>query len=220
MGACYLLQFPNGKVYVGITLRAVAERFAEHCKLARSGKNRPLYNALTKYGPESVTIHTLAASEDWDALQRYERMFIVFYGSNRKGVGYNSTEGGEGVHGLSEESRAKLIASSSVRANRQWADPEHREKMTRAACDRKRRAIVAMTASLDDYGEFTGVGHSAPIDYEDRVRVALQASPYGRKQLAQIAGVGDASVKRFAARKGNIQPDTLRRIAQALGVTE
>lgn len=220
MGACYLLQFPNGKVYVGITLRAVAERFAEHCKLARSGKNRPLYNALSKYGPASVTIHTLAESEDWDSLQRYERTFILFYGSNRKGIGYNGTEGGDGVHGLSDESRAQLAASSRVRAIRQWSDPLHREKMTRAACDRKRRSLDALNATHHDYGEYTGVGVLGPVDYEDRVRAALQSSPYGRKQLAQLAGVGDASVKRCSARKGNIRPATLQRLAVALGVTE
>lgn len=153
MAACYLLEFPNGKVYVGITTKTPVERFERHCKDARTGRrNYPLYCALRKHGPESVTIHTLAESEDWAELCRYERMFIAFYGCNRRGNGYNATSGGEGVPDYNppeevrekmrtaarerwgrEEYRAKVSAAVSDVLRINWTDPAYREKIT-AAC--------------------------------------------------------------------------------------
>lgn len=153
MGACYLLEFPSGKVYVGITTKTAAARFVKHCWDARHRTQRPVYHAIRKYGPDSITVHTLAESEDWMELCQYERMFIAFYGSNERENGYNLTSGGEGVPDPSEEVREKMRVvsrdnwtdpeyrervSAGYRAARrtQWDDPKYREKMTATNRDR------------------------------------------------------------------------------------
>lgn len=246
MGACYLLAFPNGKVYVGITTKTVAERFREHCHTSRRQRHAhyPLYRALRKHGPASVTIHTLAESEDWPTLCLYERMFIAFYGSNRKGVGYNATEGGEGMMGLSEELRARINAASSERwqnpsyrekigrnlllgrehagtASRiRWSNPVYRDRAIQYNREQKLRALEALAASVDDYGEYAGMGIAEPVDFEDRVRVAVQRSHLGYKQLARATAMSSRTVCYFATRIEYPSDATLRRLAVALGVPD
>lgn len=217
MGVCYLLEFPGGKIYVGATTKTAAARFAGHCKDATRGLRRPLYNAIRKYGPERVTVHTLAESEDWPTLCMYERMFIALFGSQHRALGFNATSGGEGCPDPSEDVRAK----NSAAVSRLWKDPAHHAKVTRAACNQKRRSLETLAASLDDYGpEHSGQGFVSPFDFADRLRAAVQASPLGYRQLAALAGVDRGNVGKFATRQRGLRPANLQRLADALGVTE
>lgn len=143
-------------------------------------------------------------------------MFIVFYQSNQRGVGYNLTSGGDGVSDLSECARAKQRASSIS----QWADPAHREKVTRAARNQKPRALEAVAASIDDYGEHAGMGITLPVDFEDRVRVAIHASSMGYQELDRASGVNPKTPPRFVCRECDLRSATLHRLAEALGVSE
>lgn len=242
MGACYLIQFPNGKVYVGITTKTASERFLTHCVDASgSRKNRPLHNALRKHGTDSVTVHTLAESEEWATLCAYERMFIALFGSQIRALGYNATSGGDGAPDLSEEAREKMSRSSRKRwtapefreristavgiASRElWTDPEYRLKVSTASrasgLQQKPRALAALYASVEDYGEFTAIGVPDPTDFIDRVRAAIHQSPMGYEQLAKVAGMWMGTIRRFATRESHPTDATLRRLADALGVEE
>jgi predicted GIY-YIG superfamily endonuclease len=167
MGACYLLQFPNGKVYVGITTKTASERFAEHVRASRKTRHsrRVVYNALRKYGPESVAIYTLAESEDWAELCRWERHFIVLFGSQERALGYNQTSGGDGLPDLSHEAlekRRQSWADPATRSKRihgmkaAWLDPKHRARVQSASraswesLERRKRGMAAATASWAD----------------------------------------------------------------------
>lgn len=236
MGACYLIQFPNGKVYVGITTKTASERFAGHCRDAGSATRQhyPLYNALRKYGPESVTIHTLAESEDWAELCRWERHFIALFGSHHRALGYNSTSGGDGAPDPTEEVRRKMSAARRDKwsndnkyrqtistANRdRWNDSQFRERVSTVVRQQKPRALAALAASVDDYGEFTAIGCPDPTYFVDRVRAAIHQSPMGYEQLAKVAGVGMGAIYNFATRQSHPTDATLRRLADALGVEE
>ena len=222
MGACYLLEFPNGKVYVGITTKTVGERFAEHCVSIRRTRYRhyPLYRAMRKYGPESMTIHTLAESEDWPTLCEYERTFIALFGSQHRTLGYNMTSGGDGVSDPSDEAREKVSIAVAVASRTRWADPEYREKMTTARRQRKARALVALAENVPDYGEYAGMGIAEPVDLVDRVRVAVQCSSLGSKQLAWASGVSQMAIHYFTTRQRHPSDATLHRLAEALGVAE
>lgn len=108
MGCVYLLTFPNGKVYVGITVKSAHERFTEHCR-----SRFPVGCAIRKYGSPKVVLSILSESDNCEHLARMESMFIGFYQSHSRGNGYNLTLGGEGVRGLDEESERQRRQSLS-----------------------------------------------------------------------------------------------------------
>lgn len=240
-------------MYVGVTAKTVEERFAGHCREAFSNRSQhyPLYLALRKYGPASVTVHTLAGSEDWAELCQYERMFIALFGSQDRALGYNRTSGGDGMPDPSDDVREKMSTACRARwadlkyrekmsnaARKQWArperrermsaanreqwanDPEYREKMAAVRLQQKPRALAALSENLPDYGAFINMGYTEPVDFVDRVRVAVQRSPMGYEQLARASGVGRTAVRQFATRQRHPTDSTLRRLAEVLGVPD
>lgn len=88
------------KVYIGKTLDAVQNRWAEHCrdyKRLRCEK-RPLYDAMNKYGIENFTIEEIEKCDD-KILSEREKFWIEKYNSYIGFInsnGYNATLGGDG----------------------------------------------------------------------------------------------------------------------------
>lgn len=120
MGALYQLNFPNGKSYIGICLRSVDKRFDEH-----AGKKRPrtpVQCAINSFGRDNVEVKTLVVADDWDYLCDLERKAIAAYGT-RFPLGYNMTDGGDGVHGLKRSDASK--GKDRERAKKQHQDPAY-----------------------------------------------------------------------------------------------
>lgn len=86
----------NEHIYVGKTILTVEERFKEHIKESKKykSKNRPLYNAMLKYGYEHFTIHIIEEC-DCSILDAREQFWISYYNSYKNG--YNATLGGDGA---------------------------------------------------------------------------------------------------------------------------
>ena len=121
----------NGKIYIGKTMRTVAERWKEH--LRDYSKNicekRPLYEAMKKYGVESFCIETIEVCSD-EVLNEREKFWIEYYGSFKKG--YNATKGGDGKPYLDYDVlTAAYLEMQSLTA---VAEKYH--------CDRKQLAII------------------------------------------------------------------------------
>lgn len=122
MGCLYKLTSPSGKSYIGITLFSFEKRFAEH--VARATNKRgvgAIYSAIREYGADAFAREILAESDDWDTLCRMERDAITEHGTYGNG-GYNMTIGGDGVHGLSLEVKARHRAATSDGTRRAWAE--------------------------------------------------------------------------------------------------
>ena len=87
----------NNKIYIGKTNFSIERRFKEHCKEAKKlrAKNRPLYNAMNKYGIEHFHIEVI---EETNFPEERERYWIEYYGSFK--YGYNATLGGDGKNYL------------------------------------------------------------------------------------------------------------------------
>ena len=85
----------NNKVYIGKTLRTVEERWKEHSKdyMRRDYENRPLYNAMKKYGIENFSIEQVEEC-DYEIVNEREKYWIEKFGSFK--YGYNATIGGDG----------------------------------------------------------------------------------------------------------------------------
>lgn len=100
----YIHEFPNGKVYVGITCCPLNNRWRKgegYCQQPY------VYNAIKKYGWNNI-IHDvleidLTMEEAWGA----ERSWITYYESDNSQYGYNIDEGGKNGRTLSQDTKKK-----------------------------------------------------------------------------------------------------------------
>lgn len=83
----------NNKIYIGQTNHTLSERLHQHYLDSKKQhrKNRPLYQAINKYGIENFSIELI--EETNNPLER-EIYWIEYYGSFKNG--YNATIGGNG----------------------------------------------------------------------------------------------------------------------------
>lgn len=112
MGCLYSIQFPNGKMYVGITLGIAERRFHRHCTDSERGNCLAVNSALRKYGRDACILTTLVHSDDWEVLCQLEKDYISHF-NTKVPNGYNLTDGGEGRSGIevSEHTREKISKS-------------------------------------------------------------------------------------------------------------
>lgn len=82
----------NEKIYVGQTAFSIEERWSEHLKdrLQQKSKNRPLYNAMNKYGIEHFKIEQIEECP-LEQLSEREIHWIEYYNSYENG--YNENRG-------------------------------------------------------------------------------------------------------------------------------
>lgn len=124
----YKLTSPSGKCYVGKTTKSAEERFRAHCWDAFNGCDRPLHTAIRKYGPEAFEVEVLQECDETDANEK-EKFWISELRSNVRGVGYNVTEGGDGV----DSSTASFLWTEERRERQsrimteKWANSSRRE---------------------------------------------------------------------------------------------
>ena len=91
----------NDKVYIGKTVYTVEQRWRQHkydC-VERHKENRPLYNAMLKYGTEHFSIEIIEEC-DSSIVEQREQYWIKHYNSYvgfPDFQGYNATLGGEGI---------------------------------------------------------------------------------------------------------------------------
>lgn len=82
----------NNKVYIGKTEFNIEKRWKEHCRDSQKNYiNRPLYNAMKKYGTEHFNIELI---EECNNPEEREKYWIERYRSFK--YGYNATLGGDG----------------------------------------------------------------------------------------------------------------------------
>jgi len=109
MGQLYKIDFKtSGKSYIGISSVSARDRWNSHIK----GCNSSIVSkALKKYGIFDATLIILAEESDWATLCEMEVKAIKDL-KTKAPLGYNCTNGGEGVNGLNhtEERKARISA--------------------------------------------------------------------------------------------------------------
>ena len=140
----------NDKIYIGKTNYLLEKRFQEHIKDSKKNQeNRPLYNAINKYGVEHFKIEQIEECDEQVVNDR-ERYWIEFLQTFK--YGYNATLGGEGKPYLDYE----LIYTTYLETN------SVKETALIISCDEK-----SVSSILDIYG----------ITKEDRIKnMALKKS--------------------------------------------
>lgn len=118
----YMHVFPNGKVYIGITMQKPEHRW-------NNGKgyqsNEYMTNAINKYGWSNVKHEILFTNLTKEEAEQKEIELIAKYKSNNKKYGYNVLKGGNVSDGVSEEVRKKMSNNTKTL----WANPEYKEYM-------------------------------------------------------------------------------------------
>lgn len=163
----------NGKGYVGITRRELAERWASHCYEARRGSKVPLHCAIRKYGAESFELQVVGRAESWAELCQIEIALIAEHGTRGKG-GYNVTMGGDGGATLTGRP----------------ASPEHRRKISEALTGKKKSPEhIAKIAAKK-----RGSRHS------EEARAKISAALVGRKMTEEHRRkIGEAQKDRITS---------------------
>lgn len=82
------------KSYIGFTSLTMEKRLSKHLKNAQSGISNKFYNALNKYGIESIKSEILVECYNQEEAMDFEEYYIKKYNTYKKG--YNSTPRGGG----------------------------------------------------------------------------------------------------------------------------
>lgn len=98
-GIIYRISFKNsesGKIYIGQTTQKLSRRISQHCPRFSEEKkhNRPLVNAINKYGLENMLVDVLDNAANDPELDEKEKYWIKELNSLAPN-GYNLTPGGK-----------------------------------------------------------------------------------------------------------------------------
>ena len=167
--------------YVGQTTKSTEERFNQHA----SNKKSYIGRAIRKYGVENFSIEILEECDTCEQLNEREIFWIAELNSKVPN-GYNLTDGGDGIVGCSEETRAKLALASK---GRKFSE-ETRAKIGLAS--KNRRPNEETRAKMS-------VAHKHRRPPDEKTRAKMSAAQKGHKLLAKSCAKISA-----AKRKGNI----------------
>ena len=200
MGHIYQLLFPNGKSYVGQTLRW-KRRMNEHRRGAKSEDGHAIKRAIRKHGWASVSVRCLATVTK-EELDSAEVQWIAAIGSLAP-AGYNLTVGGDAqpmdhpeVRKWQKERIGEAMRSSGVRAKKRalWKDAGYR----RMQHEKRTGSEAWMQARVD-------CQNTAEINEKRRVT-------WARKRAEKVAGMGVDEGREFM-RRGRISALRLARQA-------
>lgn len=101
----YKHTFPNGKTYIGITGKPLAQRW----KRGKNYRNNVyMTRAVEKYGWENIDHEIIESELTKPEAEAKERELIALFKSNVPEYGYNITSGGECIGKHSDETKQKL----------------------------------------------------------------------------------------------------------------
>lgn len=104
----------NGKMYIGYSKNPIG-RYNSHKSVARKKPNRPLYNAMNKYGFDNFSLVILADYETEEWALEAEVFFIEAIGTQNREIGYNIDKGGTTGKTHSAESIKKMSKPRSYK---------------------------------------------------------------------------------------------------------
>lgn len=108
----YVMAFPNGKLYFGITSGPLKGRWGSHKNSVSAGSRKRVHLAIAKYGVDNVQIRTLVIGER-DYILDLEQRAIAKFNTQDRRFGYNISMGGEsGALGMKHSFEAKMKIST------------------------------------------------------------------------------------------------------------
>lgn len=183
----------DGRCYIGITTRALGDRWSAHKALALKGKRHPLYDAMREHGEAAFSIEHVASAYSFQALLDAESALIRQWNAKIDGNGYNITDGGTlGPLGKRYSDEEKAVVRD--RMLRKFSNPEHRarhlaalhspESKAKRARTRRTKPMCRNGHSLADAyvfpcGEFRCRSCSAEQYWKAKAKTARLPTPTG-----------------------------------------
>ncbi len=162
-----ILNDVNDKVYIGLTKQSLSLRFSHHKSDAIKRPRCYFHNAIRKHGPDKFHIHLLDKCKTLEEAQELEKKYIKEFESF--GKGYNSTEGGEGVLGVTwkhdTERVAKMSEMSKQRYEEELLDTRYgfiRSEYIRIHKGPKKRGAENKPITIDNV-EYKSISHAAAV---------------------------------------------------------
>ena len=122
----------NGKKYVGKTVHSVSRRRFNHKLLASKGSTNVFHLAIIKYGFKRFSWKVVFEHADEQALHEAEIAFILRL-RTKIPHGYNMTDGGEGISGMTHSEEARKKIRTAAMGNQRWLGrkltEEHKQKL-------------------------------------------------------------------------------------------
>lgn len=180
-------------MYIGQTIRSLAERKAGHLVEARNGKDVVFHRAIRKYGEENFKWEIIDYANDQNDLNRKEEYWICklnTYTKNKNSKGYNMTKGASknGVS-MSEETKEKIREKSTGR--------KHSEKTKKLLSEKKigknnPRFGVKMTDKEKQILSDRLTGKIVSNSHRNNLSIALKNSKkIKRKAVVQLTKQGE-----------------------------
>jgi group I intron endonuclease len=127
-GIVYMISFPNGKNYIGITSTSFEERKRNHLSHMNSS-NLPVHNAIKKF-KDSLKWQIIDSAKNWEDLTSLEMKYIKKYDSYINNNGYNLTLGGDGTVGYKHSDEQKR--KNSITRTKYFESSKNRKKQSKA----------------------------------------------------------------------------------------
>ena len=186
-GYIYKIEFPNEKVYIGLTFQSLTQRYYEHKRGAKNITNtRLLYKALRKYDMvDTFELIEVDTAETIDELCEKEIEYIQIYNSYYKNEhGYNMTLGGEGCNGyvFTDEVKQKMSEiKKQLHIDNPDAGKQHGERMKKHYEDnpeeRDKMSEIKKQHNINN--------PDAGKQHGERMKKYYEDNPDARKQLSE-----------------------------------
>ena len=206
----HITSLVTGLSYVGKTGKTLDARWAQHVSDARNGSTNYLHRAIKKYGSDSFLREIVCECPE-DSSNFWESFCILAF-SSRSPLGYNMTDGGDGVPGyiFTEEDRQKLgsglrgkkrpprseewIEKIRASALKQKSNPDYIEKF-RAGCKRNAETNLGWKQKLVADGARRASDPNWHAKISEGVRKSLQDPEV---QARRAAAMVDRSLNGWA----------------------
>ena len=126
----------NGKIYIGQHKSTQFDKL--YC-----GSGSLFLKALEKYGRDSFTCEMLEACNSFEELNEREKYYISLYDSMNKTLGYNLTEGGQGISGYKHDFKSKR--KISVNNAKYWSG----KKLSSVTIDKLSKSHIGKQQSIE-----------------------------------------------------------------------
>jgi group I intron endonuclease len=182
----YILTFPTGKSYVGISSNGLPRRLALHRWHARNGRAGMLYRAIRKYGENSFSAEVLLIADDWDFICEMERRAIVAFKARFPG-GYNLTDGGESgysyTHTPAERAWQKMWRKDHWNGGHRPAGWHHTEDAKRRIAEAGRGRVFDEHTRARIGATHVGNTYNVGRECSPATRAKISASQIGKPRF-------------------------------------
>lgn len=198
----------NNKIYIGKSINPSA-RWARHkCDANKTDNNLKLlfHRAIKKYGSNNFKLEILYEYMNENEALIGEKFFIKQFNSNDLNIGYNLTNGGEGVvgHKRTEEQKRKISIRNSGKGNGQYGKKytvEEREELSRKISEAKskrdnsNKEISEATIEKLKIAVKEKSSQKLSDEHKDEIILLYNSGNYLKRNLAEKFDVEEKTIK-------------------------